>query len=354
MELGEEYRRPTTKWVKGELTDRIDSDSIDPRGMIAAEAGLSPFDQLQWFQRVATHWDGTLVPFVAHAWNAGSHCWLFLVHEPKRLVALSNWYAMAFRPVFTGGADRQLLAALARRLAKSASVPATMVLSPVPTADGTADLIVDAFGGNGWLALRESVSMSWTADVAGQSFADYWQARPGELRNTHRRRSKKANVAVEIHTCFEDSVWDDYVSVYEHSWKPAEGSFAFLRDMAIHDAASGAMRLGIARIEGQPVAAQLWTVFGGVAYIHKLAHHRDFEAFSPGTILSHDMFRHVIDEDQVKRIDFGTGNDGYKADWMDHCAPLETLTLHKRGTAASMAGLVRARLSKLAAPFRTA
>ena len=29
------------------------------------------------------------------------------------------------------------------------------------------------------------------------------------------------------------------------------------------------------------------------------------------------MFRHVIDVDGISRIDFGTGNDGYKRDWME-------------------------------------
>jgi hypothetical protein len=33
------------------------------------------------------------------------------------------------------------------------------------------------------------------------------------------------------------------------------------------------------------------------------------------------MFAHVIDVDRVAAIDFGTGDDPYKADWMDHTRP---------------------------------
>lgn len=354
MELGEEYRRPTTKWVKGELLDRLDAETVDSRSMIATEAGLSPFERLPWFQRVAAHWDGDLTPFIAHAWNAGSHCWLFLARDGNRMVALANWYSLAFRAVFTGGPDRQLLAAVARRLAKSPSVAPTICLSPVPTIDGSSDLIVDAFGSNGWFAFRDATSVSWTIDVEGKSFAQYWEERPGELRSTYKRKAKKAEIVCTIFTDFNEEAWADYLSVYEASWKSAEGSIDFLRDMAEHEAASGGLRLGIARLDGQSIAAQLWIVADGVAYIHKLAYHQDFDQLSPGTILSHDLFRHVIDIDKVRSIDFGTGDDPYKAVWMDRSSALDTITLHKRSNAAGWAGAARDKLSRLAAPFRKA
>ena len=49
----------------------------------------------------------------------------------------------------------------------------------------------------------------------------------------------------------------------------------------------------------------------GTAFIHKLAHVEDSLKASPGTLLSAALFRHVIEVDGVKRVDFGTGNDGY-------------------------------------------
>ena len=77
------------------------------------------------------------------------------------------------------------------------------------------------------------------------------------------------------------------------------------------------LRLGIAEIDGQPVAAQFWTVEGGTAFIHKLAHDERFRKQSPGTLLTAAMFAHVIDVDRVDLVDFGTGDDPYKRDWMD-------------------------------------
>ena len=77
------------------------------------------------------------------------------------------------------------------------------------------------------------------------------------------------------------------------------------------------MRLGVAEIDGQAVAAQFWTVEGGQAFIHKLAHDEAARKHSPGTLLSAMMFAHVIDIDRVSLIDFGTGDDPYKRDWME-------------------------------------
>src|SRR3546814_17225268 len=80
--------------------------------------------------------------------------------------------------------------------------------------------------------------------------------------------------------------------------------------------------MGLARIEGAPVAAQYWTVEDGTAFIHKLAHVEDSLKASPGTLLSAALFRHVIAVDRVARVDFGTGTDAYKRDWLNRHEPL--------------------------------
>ena len=72
------------------------------------------------------------------------------------------------------------------------------------------------------------------------------------------------------------------------------------------------------------MATQYWTVEHGVALIHKLSHDRAHDAGSPGTLLSHAMFAQAIDQDRVDLIDYGTGDNGYKADWMD-----ERIALHR-------------------------
>ncbi len=341
-----------TKWVKGELLDDLFDPAVDPRGYLERDQQAHPFDRLDWFKRVFNHGPPDAVPLVAHSWIGGHHCWLFLQRQTAaRSSGLANWYSLAFRPVFGGEEDVEqrplLLKALARRMAKSRGVSSVIELAPIPRADGTSEMVKQAFAKNGWICLRHQSSISWTATVKGQGFDQYWSARPGQLRSTFQRKLKKSDIKTVILTRFDAQSWADYESVYADSWKTPEGAAAFLKETAELESAHGCLRLGIARIDGQAVAAQFWTVENDVAYIHKLAHREEFREFSPGTILSAALFQHVIDQDKVSLIDFGTGNDAYKADWMDRSDPLDTLRLYKKWSVTGLIGATRARLSAL-------
>ena len=88
--------------------------------------------------------------------------------------------------------------------------------------------------------------------------------------------------------------------------------------------------------------------------IHKLAHVEAKRGQSPGTILTAAMFRHVIERDEVRQIDFGTGNDLYKADWMDQSRQLHRLSLFNPRTATGLIGAARESLSSARAAIRRA
>ncbi len=118
------------------------------------------------------------------------------------------------------------------------------------------------------------------------------------------------------------------------------------RAMAEAEGAAGALRIGLARIEGRPVAAQLWTVENGTAIIHKLAYVEDAAEHSPGSLLSAALFERIIG-DGVTAIDYGTGNDRYKADWMDRSRPLEQIELYNLRTLRGLAGAAKAKIARL-------
>lgn len=42
------------------------------------------------------------------------------------------------------------------------------------------------------------------------------------------------------------------------------------------------------------------------------------EKLSAGSVLSAELMRHVMDVDRVREVDFLSGDDAYKADWMAH------------------------------------
>jgi CelD/BcsL family acetyltransferase involved in cellulose biosynthesis len=83
-------------------------------------------------------------------------------------------------------------------------------------------------------------------------------------------------------------------------------------------AQQGWLRLGIAYLDGVPAAAQLWVVVAGTASIYKMAYDERFAKESVGTVLSSLLMEYVIDVDKVKTVDYLSGDDAYKRDWMSH------------------------------------
>src|SRR5205085_12060471 len=146
--------------------------------------------------------------------------------------------------------------------------------------------LVEAFREAGWLTFVRPAAVSWQSSTEGMSFDEWWAKRPAKLRNTAERKAKAAGLEIEILRTFDPAAWADYEAVYEASWKGEEGSPTFLRALAEQEGAAGTLRLGIARKDGKPVAAQLWLVENGRATIHKLAYDEAAKALSPGTVLS--------------------------------------------------------------------
>jgi hypothetical protein len=205
----------------------------------------------------------------------------------------------------------------------------------------------DAFERAGWLVFAQPRTGNWRIATEGMDFAAYWASRPAQLRNTAKRRGKSAGLDIEIYDRFDSRAWADYESVYRQSWKPEEGSFPFLRALAQQEGAAGTLRLGVARKEGRPVAVQLWLVENGEATIHKLAYAEGAKAMSPGTLLGMEMFRRALDTDHVRIIDYGTGDDGYKKDWMAERRALWRIEAYNPRTVRGLAGAARAAASAL-------
>jgi hypothetical protein len=303
--------------------DDIESVAADADGALDRAAQRHPYDRIEWFRLAEAYRPSQ---GRARIWRAddgeGGRAWLFLsVDRDRTAEALALWYTLAFRPVFAGDSDRvALLAAIARALRADNVV--ALSLAPVPGSDGTLELLRQGFAAAGWWTRSREETVNWVADTRDQDFAGYWRARPGQLRSTTARKAKAAELDIAIHRHFDSDAWTAYEQVYAASWKPAEGSPPFLRALGRVEGAAGTLRLGVARHEGQPVAAQLWTIENGVATIHKLAYVDEARELSPGTLLSAAMFGAAIDGDHVELIDYGTGDDSYKADWMDRAEPL--------------------------------
>ena len=270
----------------------------------------SPFDRAEWYALLA---ETGLKPLVATASDNDTQAALALIEDNGRIATLRNWYSFAFRPLVPDGerGDRMLVQ-IAREL-RTRSYRVT--LEPIPEEDGSATRLANAFRTAGWRVEVTRCDTNHYLDVDGRSFADYWASRPGPLRTTLKRKAKK--VETRILSSFDAGAWGHYERIYDASWKPEEGKPAMLRKFAEQEGAAGRLRLGLAMLDNEPIAAQFWTVEGSVAYIHKLAHLEEHTKLSAGTTLTAALFEHAIDRDAVKSIDFGTGTQPYKSDWME-------------------------------------
>ena len=305
-----------------------------------ATCARTPFDRAEWYSLLA---QTGLVPLIAIASDEEASAALALTQDAGRISPLRNWYSFSWRQLAPAGMKgERLLTEIARQL-KSRGHRVT--LEPVPDEDGSATRLAHAFRKAGWRVEVTQCDTNHVLKLNGCDFAQYWAARPGPLRTTLKRKAKKVETQVLTH--FDDALWDAYERIYAASWKPEEDHPDMLRQFARTEGEAGRLRFGIARHEGEPVAAQFWTVEHGTAFIHKLSYLESARHLSPGTTLSAALFEWVIDTYKVELVDFGTGDQGYKADWMNAVRPryrIDCLDLRQVNAWLDLARLTASRL----------
>lgn len=318
----------------------LEEAQTDPALAALFAAGTTPFDRLDWLRLLAEECLAPARCLVAVAREGAGLAALPLVATGTGLASLANWYSFVARPVMT---DPALLPVLAAGLVRYGRI----TLSPLPAEDAAA--LAAALARNGWITRSTLAHVNRHLTIPTRDFAAWWATRPGPLREVVRRKGRK--LVIRIATRFDPADWAIYEALYAKSWKPAEGHPAFLRRLAEHEAAAGRLRLGIASHDGVPVAAQVWTVDGPCAFIHKLAHDPAAGSLSPGTVLTHALFAMAFADPAVATIDFGTGDDPYKRDWMDEArVRLRIEAIHPRSVRhwPALARLIAARGADLA------
>jgi hypothetical protein len=236
----------------------------------------------------------------------------------RRLESLSNYYSSLFAPL---AASRNCFQAIVDEIAKerwdsvdfhplSKDSPAFGELSAAMKKAGMSVQPYYCFG-------------NWYLEVNGRSYRDYSNVLPSRLRNTLKRKGKQfAAMAsrMEIIAGINgvDSAIAAYEKVYDSSWKVHEPHPGFMPGLIRLCAEEGWLRLGVAYLENEPVAAQLWIVKDRIASIYKLAYDEKYSKLSAGSLLTAKLMGHVIDVDRVVEVDYLTGDDEYKKDWMSH------------------------------------
>jgi len=304
-----------------------------------------------WYGMLARHCFAGAAVHMARAQTGNSRVILPLVDQDDRISSLSNYYSFAYGPMFEGTPtmrERQaMLIRIAADLKKSRHRVSLYPL--IEDGSGMADELRRAFAKAGWIAVLTDQNSNHVLNLRGRDFATYWEQRPGQLRSSVKRKSKAERYHFEIKDHISDASWTNYCAIYASSWKNAEPWPEMIRAMAQEAAVRGALRLGFAyrKDDGRPVATQLWTKEGDTACIHKIAHDSSEDASSPGTLLSHHMFAHMIDAEKIAHIDYGTGGNSYKRDWMEHERPMLRLDCFDPRRASLWLPALKTRISRL-------
>jgi len=210
----------------------------------------------------------------------------------------------------------------ARALGKllAAKVGGTLRLDALDSADTAFNAFQEGLVEGGLAVTRFQHFVNWFERI--DNFADYWNSRGSRLKSTVKRKAASLQRADRLMFEQIDMVCDwrrgaeIYKKIYAGSWKPAEPHPHFIDAMLEKLGPCGVAKLGVARIDGEPVAAQIWLVHQGRATIFKLAHNPAFDRQSPGTLITHWFLRLLFDQEGVREVDFGRGDDTYKRQWL--------------------------------------
>jgi len=281
----------------------------------------SIFYSRPWFENLATVLDDEHALVIACV-EAGSKVLAILplvMTSGNNFLSLKHSYATHYSFLLANENKQQILSCLIQGLEQ---FPVrSLLLEPVSSSDRRILDLKKMLEEMGYQCEQHFRLYNWIYSLSGQTFNDYMAARPARLRNTIARKKRKLEreqgYEIRLFTgCDVPSAMADYYAVYSASWKANEQYVEFLNGIVEGFSRPGWSRLAVLYVKEQPVAAQLWFVHRGKASIFRLSYDEQWKKYSPGSILTQVLMEYVIDIDKVEEIDFLTGNEPYKQDWM--------------------------------------
>jgi CelD/BcsL family acetyltransferase involved in cellulose biosynthesis len=305
-----------------EVFSGIDSLPADSLALLGGSDRL--FTGLSWWRTVLDHAmpDGVAAQFVLIRRN-GAPAAIFPMQSggSAGYGSLTTPYTCVYTPLLApalGPAERDAVFGRFGRFCRGHSVTR---LDALPEEWPDLDRLVRGCARASLVALRFDHFGNWFEPVSGVDWTRYLDARPGALRETIRRRLRRAERLAEARFTLLTTPGEvengipAFEDIYARSWKEPEPFPRFNAALMRATAQAGSARLGVWLVGETPVATQFWVVEHGRATVLKLAHDEAFKAHSPGTVLSALMLRHLLDREHVTEIDYGRGDDPYKQGW---------------------------------------
>lgn len=244
--------------------------------------------------------------------------------KPKVLQSLANYYTPSWNPVLDSRYATETIEAFVRAMAQDRRTFAIADFRCLDPEEASFRILRKTLSDHGFAVQTYFQFGNWYLQVGGRSYAEYLTGLSTILKKNipyqTRRLERTYRVEYALVTGLEglDKALNDYETVYRSSWRDREAYPGFIRGLVETAARMGSLRLGLLYADDIPVAAQLWFLHGKVASIYKVAYVEAFAKFSVGTVLTARMMRHAIDVEKVSTVDYLSGDDGYKKDWMSH------------------------------------
>ena len=234
--------------------------------------------------------------------------------------SLGNYYTSLYAPAIETEVKYSDIAPLIKSAMEEHAPVTSIQFSPMDPESIPFRRIWNALQANGLASFGFFCFGNWYL-TGISTWKHYLLSREGKLRSNIKRMSTKFSAAggtLELvlgGNALERGL-AAYEQVYAKSWKQPEPYPAFVPGLIRTCAERGWLRLGVAWLDGTPIAAQVWIVANGKASIYKLAYDEAYKAHGSGTVLTAMLMAHVIDNDNVDEVDYLTGDDPYKKSWM--------------------------------------
>ena len=304
---------------------------IDAQQLAVDYRERNPFVCDLWLRRFEEYLlqdDDKAVYVVAHR-DGATHAVMPLIftrHHKlrfKKLHSMANFYTTVFEPLLPVDSDQSAAADVIARclLGDFGSVPLCEI-EPVRES-GFLELLAASHARLcGQDVGRYEKHINRYERVADDTFESYLSRRPGQLRSTLKRKRKQleksADGRVDIYESREDvaRAYPNFRTVYDASWKGEESFPEFIGAVIADLADIGKAKLGILSVDGQPAAAQIWFRLAETWGVFKLAYQPQYQHYSVGTLLTAAMIENFFVSGRVTAIDFFSGDDAYKKDWV--------------------------------------
>lgn len=269
----------------------------------------------------------------------------------KSIESLSNYYTALYTPLLSRDGDTLDLNDLLAAAVRDHKGAQMMRFEPMSPDSSAYRAILSGLRANNWIPFEFLCFGNWFLKVDG-NWEDYLRQRSANLRSALRRKTRRffldeGTLAIVTTPGEIEQGIADFQEIYSASWKKPEPYPNFIPALIRQLASRGMLRLGIARLKGRTIAAQLWIVDRKKASIYKVAYHSDFASYSPGTVLTGHLLQHVIEQDRVKEVDFLIGDDPYKRMWMSDRRERWGIVAYNPGTVIGVALLIKEVLGRV-------